>query len=49
VVAQGKDDRKNDWFVAAAGPDANVFIVLNHERKTVLLDLSLLVKSRDKP
>jgi hypothetical protein len=48
VVAQGKHD-DGDWFIATAGPDADVFIVLNHARKMVLLDLSLLVKSQDKP
>jgi hypothetical protein len=49
IVAQGEDEAGGDWFIAAAGPNANVFIVLKQKRKTVLLDLSLLVKSQDKP
>jgi hypothetical protein len=49
VVAQGEDEKGGEWLVVASDANASVFIVLQQEDKTVLLDLSLLVKSRDKP
>jgi hypothetical protein len=49
VVAQGQNEKQGDWFIAAARSDASVFIVLKDGIDIVLLDLSILVKSRDKP
>jgi hypothetical protein len=49
VVAQGEDEDGGAWLVAAADANASVFIVVKQDGKTVLLDRSLLVKSRDTP
>ena len=47
MVAKGKDDKQGDPFVIVPGSNSNVFVVLRHQGKTVLIDLSLLVRAQD--
>lgn len=46
IVAQGKGSERGHPFAIAAGSNPKVFLVLLRQGKTILLDLSLLLKAR---